>query len=373
MRRSCTGSHSQVLQCFLCIIECGGESNAWEQRKDLHHSGQFWLVETYRSDLCLCDPGILEPKCLHQNQRKTNRQEISCPHGNFHLCAKAAVGEKTSVKKEQTYPNLFNCGPCCFRSLTWGMLACVRTGNVATLSTCTPSHQSANVSVDGASRNTVCHRPPSKLTLLQKLQINEQSKNSRLARNKWPQVLNGSELNLLEAVSNFHDATPTNTQSNLKKGSWMKHLWRCTLVPLKVESDGQSGTTRRNEWKWIACWWDRGQGVHKEPHCCLQTKQFASSGRSLSSLCWANLASFWDSDAFLTLDFNAVTYVRYQAPINSAIRIWSIGWVFFWLYFCMQKDNMDKRKEIAQNHILSISLYHGWSTGTVPKLASHRQ
>lgn len=58
--------------------------------------------------LCLCDPGILEPKCLHQKQGKTNRQEMSCPYRNFHTCAEAQVGEKTSVKQEQTYSNI-----CC--------------------------------------------------------------------------------------------------------------------------------------------------------------------------------------------------------------------------------------------------------------------
>ena len=94
---------------------------------------------------------------------------------------------------------------------------------------------------------------------------------------------------------------------------------RCTVVPLEileVESEGQSGTTVQemnlNERDisdiWLLVEQGQGRKAYIESHVS-QTTEFASSGRSLSSL-WANLAS---SDS--VCDFNDVTYVRYQVPI----------------------------------------------------------
>ena len=128
MRRSCTSSHSQVLQCFLRIIECGAESDAWEQRKDLHHSGQFWLVETYKAmSMWSWNPWTQMP-APKARENKSTGDELSLQELS-HLCWSTGWGENfsqagTNILKHLLCSTWFNCGPCFFRSLTRGILAC---------------------------------------------------------------------------------------------------------------------------------------------------------------------------------------------------------------------------------------------------------
>ena len=145
---------------------------------------------------------------------------------------------------------------------------------------------------------------------------------------------------------------------------------RCTVVPLEileVESEGQSGTTTRNESEWT--WYliiliasgtgARPQGLHREP--CLPN-------HTICILSLLELAVGEPRIFFRFRDFNDVTYgTKYhQVPIistysthkpskdkisNDMVHLLDTLLAFLW----HEKGQYGQTQREAQNHIFSIS------------------